>query len=372
MVNEISSSAKLTQLIAAIDTASSPLDADVVRANLAIYFARLGKYETAESILVELRSRNCQSPNASLSAWVHLADGIKVYFGNFGTSRSDGVQRAHAIASAAGLHELQALSSAWLAQWSYSKLDMAALALHLREAFSLASPKSHAVLARANLVGAQALHYGGRPDLAKLWYKRATYHASMDGDDLSISAVMHNNSWLQMLNFRQVVLTNEGNPNVGRHVAMSADSNENFDNGRSDSSWFNLKGILRAQILSLNGRFADALELYANTIGVDGSAERVEANIFADRGRCCAELGDIRRTEEFVEVALRALNEHTNIDDRAAAHTSCSIAFRLINRNEEACAQEDLANRSWSIHKTNQESAIALMCGIADLAEAAK
>lgn len=368
MVDVVIVSRKETQLIEDVERALSEVGADVIRASLAIYISRLGNYARSENIVNEIRVRNYQFPSIERSVWINLADGIRLYFQNFGTAKSDGVQRAYAIASAAGLYDLQALSSAWLAQWSYSDLDMKVLASHLRVAFSLSKEDSHATLARANLVGAQALHYGGRSDLAKPWYKRATYHAATDGDDLSISAVMHNNVWLQMLNLRQVVLTGEGSLDVGRYLDMSADSNETFDGVRQDHSWQNLKVILRAQIFSLNGRFSEALELYENSIGVDNSTIRLEANTFADFGRCYAETGNTNKSEEYIELALKALTDSTNIDDRAATHSLSSIVFRAVGRKDDAKIQQELADNSWSLHKLNQDLAVALIQELGSLA----
>jgi hypothetical protein len=62
---------------------------------------------------------------------------------------------------------------------------------------------------------------------------------------------MHNTAWLNTLAMRQAVLTGKGDPNVGRCALLNATSTENLDQLTGDSSWQELKPILRAQILCL-------------------------------------------------------------------------------------------------------------------------
>lgn len=361
MPDRLKPSKKEEHLEAEIREAKSTLAADCKRAELATYRARLGRFDLAAESLAVLRQKNEKHPDVELSVWIHLADGILGYFSNVGVSRTDSVQRACALSTAAGLKELRAVCSAWLAQWAYAKLDMEALAFYVREAFHAAEPTNHSARTRASLVVAQALHLAARPDLAQYWYRKSREHAIADRDEITVSALMHNMAWLKMLTMRQVVLTGTGDAGIGRHALMSADSNAHFDQMHGDFSWDELKPLLRAQIVSLQGDAADALSLYEQHLAAGSGALRIQGNLLADKAWCHTRLGQMGEASACARLACASLIAETQTDDRAAAHSWLARVYDALQDVTEAQRHSAIANENWELHVRMQTRTIQLL-----------
>ena len=205
----------LQRLDAEIAAERDPLRADVKRAERAAYCARQGRGKEAQQALEEIRKRYDARPNVEVSAWVSLVESLLSYFGDMGPASIDKMRRARALSQAAGLTQLQALTSSWLAQMDYLRLDIASLSKNLSAALTLAQEGNHPAQARSALVMAQALHTAKRLDLALPWYERARKHATEDGDDATVSALMHNMAWIRTTNMRNALLTGEPDDGQG-------------------------------------------------------------------------------------------------------------------------------------------------------------
>ena len=134
-------------------------------------------------------------------------------------------------------------------------------------------------------------------------------HATAEGDDVTISALMHNMAWLRMMTLRQAVLTGKGTPTGGEHALMGAESTGHFDKMMGDFSWDALKPILRAQILSLQGQFTEALELYDQhlTAAESEGTTRLQANLLADKAWCLANVNQSPAALECAWLAIGCL-----------------------------------------------------------------
>lgn len=363
MSDDLKPSRLLLRLEAEIAGARTQLDADCKRAERAACLARLTRLGEARSEIVELQERNGRNPKIELSIWVNLAEGLVAYFDNVGVNTTDRVRRAHALSVAARQMPMWALCAAWLAQLAYSILDMDALARHVREALSIAETSNHAARSRACLVVAQALHLAGRADLATAWYERSRFHASIDGDDLTISALMHNMAWLRMLTIRQVVLFDkrEGDPKALATALTNAESTDGFDKMRGDQSWQDLKPILRAQIVSLQGDAGGAVALYEQHLASAGAPSRLQSNLLADKAWCHVQLGHEREARSCVELALASLIDETQIDDLAASHSRLSQVFGKLHDTIRQNHHANAADEAWGTHRRLQAQAIGLL-----------
>ena len=335
-------------LDAEIASSRDQLAADCKRAELGAYWARLGRFEDASALLAELRGRNELKPQVELSAWVHLADGLLAYFRNGGASKADGVLRAYALCAAAGLQDLRAICAAWLAQWDYTRVDIVSLVRHVREALELADRRNHAGRSRANLVGAQALHLAGRLDLAQVWYRRSRDHALASSDDATIGALMHNMAWQRMLLLRQAILTGGASSTAGRHALVSAESTAHYEQLVGDLGWQELKPLLRAQIISLQGDAGAALGLYEEHLSDANLADRWQAYLLADKAWCHIELGQRTLAETCAGDALTCLTDETQVDDRAATHSRLSQAFAKLGYQDRMNEHNILAGDEWA------------------------
>lgn len=350
----------LLRLEAGIGSAKSTLEADCLRAERAAYLARLGRFDEVRAELAALHERYDIHPNVEISAWVNLVEGLIAYFSAVGDPATDKLKRSVALSSAAGLRSMVALSAAWLAQFDYVRVDMDSMANNIRKSLQVAAAGHHSARSRASLVVAQALHLAGRLDLALPWYGRVREHAIADGDDATISALMHNMGWLRMMTLRQTILSDIGIILGGEHALMSAESTHHFDILVGDVSWASLKPILRAQILSLQGQPHEALDLYEKHLSDAESAGtiRLQANLLADKAWCLAKAGQFALALDCALTASANLSHDVHTDDLAAAHSRLAQVFSLVSDTEMAQHQFQLAAAAWRRHEELQKNII--------------
>lgn len=347
----------LSRLEADIRSAADPLAADCLRCERAAYLARLGEVEEATRELAALRQCYGPNPQPALSAWVHLADGLIGHYTNLAPGARDKLARAHALSAAAGLKPLQALSAAWLAHFEYLRLDVAALARRAGEALSLARPDHHAAQARARLVVAQSYHEGGRYDLARPWYDQARHHATTEGDDATLSAMLWNIASLHVAAARQ--LEAAGSP-VDAQARLSAESTGHFDAMLGVRSLRALQPILRAQAYTVLGRTDEALALFDAHLAeaLDQGMREVEGVLLADRAWCRLRAGHLPGARGDAGAALACLAIPGSHCDRAPGHSRLAQVYVVLGETDAAMRQRELAVQAWAGHAADQSRLI--------------
>ena len=337
------------RLEAEISTATSMLEADCKRAELAAYRVRLGRVEEAELTLKELHERYAARPHVAISAWLNLVEGLVGHFGDMDPGSRDKILRAHALSSAAGLLPMRALTAAWLAHFDYARLDLESAQFHVRLSLAGTNQNDDSVRSRASLVVAQALHLAGRFDMAKPWYVGSRLHANKEGDSATVGAILHNMAWLHMSNFRQRYFASDLAPKQDLNIMVSAESTKNFDQLFRINTLTSLEPILRAQVLSLRGQWADALELY--NVHFSGStirgASRFLGILLSDQALCRLKIGDKSHASEDALAASQLLNDHAQIDDRAFAHSRLAQVYDALGNFSEVRRHRELATNFW-------------------------
>jgi hypothetical protein len=353
----------LIRLEEKIKTARNILAADCLRAERAYYLVRVGRFKEVQVELDCLRTRNTEQKNVEISAWLNLVEGLQAYFSTVGSTKTDKIKRSFALSSAFGLRELQALSSAWIAQFDYVRFDMDSMAKHARLSLQLASPSNYSARSRSSLVVAQALHLAGRPDLSFAWYRSAREYAVCEGDDATIGALMHNMGWLRMMTLRKSVLSGRGDMLEPDHALMNSESTTQFDALVGDSSWNELKPILRAQILSLKGRFSEALKLYEGHLEkvVSDGVIRLQANLLADKAWCLIKCGQSELAAVCAKQAQMNINCDVRLDDRAAAHSRLAQTFSELLDHKARDEHSKLAEDAWNSYEAVQARIIVLL-----------
>ena len=357
------------RLEAGIIAAPSVLEADCKRAELAAYRARLGRFEEVRQTLIGLHQRYDPRPQVAISAWLNFVEGLAGHFGDMDPAAPDKVLRSYALSSAAGLTQMRALSAAWLAHLDYLRTNVDSMTRYLGEALSLAEDNNHSVLSRANLVLAQAYHVADNLDSALPWYHRARVHAVADGDEATVSALIHNMAWLRAHNLRQKVFLNQELDTRAAHVLLSAESTINFDNRIGATSLQSSGAVLRAQILTTLGREAEALELFAAHIGnalVEGR-HRPRSDLMADMAWCRAKVGQIDQSLNDARRAEKYMDARGQFDVRALAHSRLSQVFELLCFPEDAERHRVLAQSAWADHSVLQRQIVA---GLAEVVAA--
>jgi hypothetical protein len=130
------------------------------------------------------------------------------------------------------------------------------------EALRVAQLTHHGAAARVSLVIADALHYAGRFDLACPWYAAVREHALVEGDDAMISAMLHNIAAFRANEVRLADAFGTANSADAKRALLEAESTSNYDLGIGTLSMAFLIPLMKAQLLAIEGRFEEALEIF--------------------------------------------------------------------------------------------------------------
>ena len=351
----------LTRLDAEIAAQRDPLRADCLRAERAAYLVRQGYADEAKAELGALHQRHDGRPNVEMSAWMNLVESLLSFFSDMGPVALDKMRRARALSEAAGLTQLHALSAAWLAQMDYIRLDLPAMATHLRDSLGLALPENHDARARASLVVAQAYHIAERLDLALPWYSRVREHAAANGDDATISALMHNMASIRYANIRNAAFTGMREHSEGEHALLAAESTWTFDQLAGVKGQGSYVPLLHAQILSLEGRYSEALSLYAEHLqsAMSQGIQRLRGNLLADQAWCRLQLGQRAAALEDASAAEDSLAGDGSFDDRAPGFSRLAQVFSALGDQVAAERNERSATEMWLGHSKTQENLLS-------------
>ncbi len=346
----------LSALDARIARTRDPLQNDCLRAERATLLARQGRLDEARAELDRIRARHAAKPNAVVTAWVCLGEGMVVYYGSLGIAARDRFLRALALSEAAHARRVVALSAAWLAQMDFATQDFAALSRHLPHALKYAEPDQHSALSRACLVAAEAFHWAERFDLAMPWYARARHHATSEGDESMLSALMHNMAWLRVAEYRRREVAGELGHAEARQAKLSAESIAQFDGMVGIVSLGSLVPMLRAQVLILEEQYKEALALLeANAEAfLHQGLERLACAVNADIAWCRLRCGDSGGARQSARLATSRLLPTTHADDRALTHARIARIWHELGESGLADSHETSAAAAWQLHMLQQ------------------
>jgi hypothetical protein len=358
----------LATLEAAIKSAANPIEAQCLRAERAALLARQGQLERARGAIDELNAQLAWQPNNNmLRAWVALAEGLHGYYSVIGRDAQETIELAYSLAQNGGPSavRLRATAAAWLANLAFANCDTPRMAALTREALDGAAPEHHGARARAALVAGYAYHFGGQPEVAQRWYEASRRHAIAEGDEAHLSALMHNQAWMRASLARMALLFEgeQRDPSSVTQALMGAESIGHYDAGIGTASLGSLVPILRAQVLTAQGRWADALALFdANFDAAMGEGlKRIASCLLADRAWCELNLGHADKARALAGAAEQALAEPGDIDDRAVA--LARLAQVREGLDETGLASQHLAEsqRLYEAHREQQQRLVSTL-----------
>lgn len=340
----------LKQLDKEIAAATSPMASAGARAKRAMLLARHGAVGEAREALTALHQLSFQHPHPEIGAWLHMAEGLMSYYNGFVAQQAwDRIQRAQTIAGTApSLVEVRVLASAWLAQLAFIRHDPAALVEHATRCLDEALPEHNVAMARMAMAMGVSWHYAGDTEAAQAWYIRARRHASMEGDDASLSALMFNMAGMRASQLRRESLS--GHSARGPELLLTVDSMHHFDAAVGAQMMSELTPVLRAQVLTMQGSFDDARRLYEEHLpqAMSLGLERLGSSLLSDLAWCRANLGQMEHALHQAREAEIELDPDCELDDRAITHSRLGQTFRLLGETADADRHQALADTAWA------------------------
>lgn len=355
----------LASIDARIGEASSPVERARLEARKASYLARQGEKKAARDIVLRLREQSASTPDATLSALLHLADGLLDFFHDLNPIAADKFRRAYALAAAVEETSVQALAAAWLAHMDFSAHRFDSMGVNLTRAFEAASADDHGALSRCSSVCAVSLHLAGDYKASRHWYRAARLHGLEEGDNATTSAYMHNLAAMAVMNLRQAVLSGAGHGRQEFNALHEAESAESYDELIGAMSLDTLLPILRANIFSLRAEPAEALEIYREHVlsARRQGMERMAPWLLADMAWCHSKVGEPDKASALALEAEQQLEiiAAQQMDDTAAAWSRLAEVFSLLRDDIRAAACRHRADDAWARFRQMQQNLLLII-----------
>jgi hypothetical protein len=359
----------LTKLDAAIAAASNPIEAKCLHAERAALLARQGQLEAAKAVIDELGAQLAWQPNTPLRAWLALAEGLHGYYSALGRGAQASIEQAYTLSQGlAALNRLHGLAAAWLANMAFANDDMPRMAALVQEALACAMPDHHGARARATLVAAYAYHFAADNPRAMPWYEASRRHAIAEGDETHLSALMHNQAWMRASQARLALLF-EADGSEAAHgdaigpALLGAESIGHYDAGVGTASLGSLVPMLRAQVLTAQGRWSEALALFDTHFdaALSDGLTRLAPCLLADRAWCEWHLERAGKARVLAAAAEQALAQACDTDDRAMATARLAQLAAALGDAAAAQRHRQASQTHYAAHREQQQRIVALL-----------
>jgi hypothetical protein len=284
---------------------------------------RQGDTDSAQQAISEVRSAFGSALTPEVAAWLMLTEGV---LGLYSGAADMGIARmrsAYAVAAAMEKCSARPTCAAWMALYSLNTRRFDEMSAFLVESLKLADLNDHQARGRASLVLADGFHFGGRFDLARPWYDLARHHASREGDESAISAMLHNIAAFRTSNLKLADALGAQLVEEARHASMEAASAAAYDRAIGTKSFDQFIPHVTAQVHMLEKRYEEAHAVLAK-IDVAGLPLRVHAVHYADLATCAQHLGRFDQLHELVQSAESALALQMDGDD--TVYANCRLA----------------------------------------------
>lgn len=337
-----------------ISAASGAEERAVFQAALGSYMARIGKFDDAERLRLELRRDFGDGRSLRVSVRLMCLEALLLYFRDLSPVSRDRLARAHLLSKASNDRALVALTSSWLAHIDFNQNKFDTMASALLDCASAVGPDDAEADCRAAIVMGDALAYIGERKKSKEWYERARHLAVSIGDQASIGAVTYNSAALHIAFLRLASLQGQI---AGDDLSLAASEVQSAINYQVMAGLGSLDHLLhtaRVGVLVLRRQFADAARLGREVLEREhvppGSAQELllKSDIAAALGRCAQDEGALAWIEQ-VPIA------HVNTfepDDRALILSSLSDAHASGARDELARELRKAAEEALQEHSS--------------------
>lgn len=329
----------------------------------AVHFSRKGHTGKALEAVALVRGRFSHSLTPTIAAWLMLAEGILEFFREDSSAAFDRARRAHAIAVAADLADVRPTCSAWMALLEFNALRYEQMVLHIDDALSRAQQDDHQALARASLVLADALHFTGNFAIARPWYEKTRLHATAEGDEATLSAMLHNVAAFRVDNVRIADAFGISMPQEAQRAMMEANSALNYDTALGSSSFSMLVPLYRAQLLMVERNYVEA-ERMLELIDRSELEEKSVPLLIVDTAWSKIAQGKSAAGSALAAEAEALLESVTHIDERAYVSAKLASIAEALGDSERAMQLRQVAADALHEHRETQAKLLGRLEGL--------
>ncbi|MFN0182192.1 MAG: hypothetical protein ACKVQR_00085 [Aquabacterium sp.] len=333
---------------------------------IAMHHARQGEVAQAQECFNEVRTAFGGRFNPEVAAILFVAEGVLAFFQGDESRALDRMRRGYGIANSMNAVHAKALCAAWMAHLAFNENRYPEMVRLLRESLNSSAKDDHAARARLSLVLADAFHFSGRFDRAAPWYTAARLHATAEGDEATLSALLHNIAAFRASNLRLAgAVLADGE--ASRHALLEAKSAFNFDSAVGTLSFGGLLPLLQAQVMSMRGDFVEALQML-HRIDVNSLPPRLQAQCWAELAYCEVSTDLPEAALQHAGLAADGITTTRDADDRAYVHSRLALVFAKLL--DESASKEHSALAIYETGRHRGEQAALLEQLVAEFPEA--
>lgn len=249
-----------------ISEARNPVDAAEFRAERAMLLVRHGHFSEVEREIASLRGSYGDGNYPRISILILLTEGLCAYYRDLSKHSLDRLLRASLLCKALKIEDLSATASSWLAHLYYNFDQYGKLADAISDTLQLARHTSHAWIPRLTLVIADTLQFSGEWNTAGHWYRLAQRYATLQGDRITLGAVIFNRVAVGLSRTRADQAAGCREQLEERHWTTEVNSAGYFHGGLDIRALPDMLVYCKARAAFVDGDYDRAGELYRQVV----------------------------------------------------------------------------------------------------------
>ena len=329
----------VTRLQSALLTTEDPASRALLSVQIACYLARVGEFDEAERLRLELRKEYGDGRNAAVSIRIMCLEALILYFKDLSPNARDRLARANLLAVACNEARLVAFTFAWLAHIDFNLGRYDAMAMDVRKCLAEIEADDGNALCRVSLVLGDAFAYAMQEESERQWYEQARVVANKLGDHAAIGAVTYNRAALHVANARVRCLMTPIRTAAITMLDAEVRSAVNYQNVARLTSLDHLLGSASVGVMMLGEKYEDALKVIDTLISASSVPKESAALalLFADAAVSLARTGQSTFAAEKAALVLEFPVHTFTADDRAVLFGSlCNFAAAVDDKGAES------------------------------------
>jgi hypothetical protein len=285
-----------------------------LKAKVAGYMARLGRFQEAKDVIAEVRQIFGDGRSGRVTALLMIAEALTMYYERLASGASDRVARALLLAHAMKDQEVVSLASAWKAFLDFEDSKFESAFRSIGVSLAHVEETNHASWTRNSIVLALGFSLCGDASSSQHWFLKGRHHALEEGDQVSLDALLHNKAVFGLAWLRAQRCKGLENPQQTARARLELSSTRNLQALAGVSAHGNYVDLADARLLMLEQQFEKALDALARVAGFGpfptGHFNR--SLLALERAFCLAKLG--RHSDAEAAMTLYDEKELTSLD----------------------------------------------------------
>lgn len=332
-IGRLVNSPLVTRLLAELAATSDVRRKALLMAELGRYRARIGEFDEAERIRVDLRRGFGDGRDIRVSVLIMVIEALQLYYRDLSPGARNWMARACLLSNASGDKWLIALTAAWMAHIEFNQNRFDEMVVQLATSRAALGPDCDEAECRAAIVLGDVFLFVGHLESSQNWYDVAHRAAVKLGDRAAIGAMTYNRAALRVARARFETSSNPGCALDLSMLRLDVDSAINYQSVAKLRSLDHLLTTTKIGSQILRAQFSEAAEAIATTLSsgsvADGSA--LHTLLKADYALCQVKLGRAEGVASYFESPFISNVLDLDADDRTVALASLHEAARELN-----------------------------------------